>query len=307
MSKASISVGTLLGAALAAGCFLQPAQASVVVINFNSLSTGVIAGQTESGSGAGTFAVNDSPVTNYQRVFSSDLTYTGLPAQPGTAQHFSSSTGLGSPVSDLAYALARTPLSTALSGTVWYSYLGYLEHSGLRLGVTFNQSGATNAASSSSDATSFLVGGSTFRLRSGGSNLATGGSVAATTTYFVLGRITFGAGGADDTITQWINPNLAAIGANPTDANIDANSGTKLTASTFNFASNQVSSIGMFTYGAGGSSLAWIDRIRLSDNSGNQAYYDVIAPVPEPMSVALLTLGSLVAMRRNRRSRIDHD
>ncbi len=305
MARASISVGMLLGTALAVGSFFQPAQASVVVIDFNSLSTGVIAGQTESGSGAGTFAVNDSPVNNYQRVASSDLTYTGLPAQSGTAQHFSSSTGSGSPISDFAYALAHTPLSTALSGTVWYSYLGYLESSALRLGVTFNQSGATNATSQASNATSFLVGGSTFRLRSGGSYLATGGSVAATTTYFVLGRITFGAGGADDTITQWINPNLAAIGANPTDANIDANSGTKLTASTFNFASNQISSIGMFTYGSGGANLAWIDRIRLSDNSGNQAYYDVTAPVPEPMSAALLILGSLAAMRRNRQSRTD--
>lgn len=308
--KQQLRRGVAYAALILAGLDVEPStRAATIAIDFNGISGTppfVIAGTSESGSGAGTFGVNDSPALNYQKVVAGDLTYTGLPAQSGTGKSFACSTGTGPAASDNATTMAWVPLIAPMAGTIWYSYLGKLGASagdtGLRLGVTFNQSTATNVASTSSDATSFLVGGSTFRLRSGGTNVMTNGSVAANTTYLVLGRITLGAGGADDTITQWINPDLTAIGANPTDVVLDANSllANKLTASTFNFASNQISSLGLLSYGSGTSNLPYIDRIRLSNSAGNQAYFDVTAPIPEPGTL-LLAVGGLAALAATRR------
>ena len=119
-------------------------------------------------------------------------------------------------------------------------------------------------------------------------NVSTVTAVANETVFAVI-KLRYSSAASDDAVSLWVNPS---------DLSSEAGSTNFVTLSGFDFRGNSASNISLARF-TGSGSASW-DEIRVGT-----AWADV-TPVPEPSTVALLSLTGIAAIayriRRNRRS-----
>lgn len=108
------------------------------------------------------------------------------------------------------------------------------------------------------------------------------------TTYFVVGAYTFNPGTNDDISSLWLNPSSATFDLAPSTPTLTSTGGTDMTA------------ISQFLLrGAAGSPAGELDELRIGTTWAS------VTPVPEPGTVAMLSIGlGLVLWRLRSRSRV---
>lgn len=200
-------------------------------------------------------------------------------------------TGSGAVSGDFnAFRGVNRPISSTLSGTVWFSFLVENSEATDHTGVLFNH----NAGNDYDRGTNYVidVAGEALTIvhsSPAATSTASGVSLALGSTHLIVGSLTLGAG--NDTLSVWANPaDLLNLGAaDLTNSDIDV--GSSLTE------------FGVFSYGATndlGGSYGFVDALRLSDGAGDEgAAFAAVTGVPEPGVSALILLGlGGLAMRR---------
>ena len=278
-------VGTVLSGAGLVLAMASASQAALIIADYNDLTATTIQGKSGGTGFSGSWSGSANPA-----VIGGDLTSTlyNVP-QSGTAQSIrGGNAGLRQNY--------RT-FSTNPVGTVWFSFLSRTDVSTDAAGISFN---APTASPYSDTGTIYAYfSGTTLNYQFGnGAQTATSqttlGNVA-----LVVGRMTINTGGAADSVSLWVNPDLIA--------NSDINAYTPVYSSSSVDFTDSLDYLGVVaakmagaTTGSGGVS----DNFRISDGGGSSsvAYSDVTG-VPEPGTVALSLLGLAgLGMRRRHRA-----
>ncbi len=282
-----------------------PARAELVTSDFNGMTTGsALSGQSSGSTGLRESWVGaTAPVVRPTNLTSSNYNVT----QTGVAGRIQSQTGVNG-----AESTTRRGITTPLSGTVWFTFLGQLTDSDDRVALTLNQINSNNVdnnATDNNDLNLIFVGsgsGGLFRVRikndpNMNDNVVTGLSQNNTTTYLILAQLAIDSGGVNDALNVWFDPDLTAI-TGPEDL-----PAPNFSNSSYDFVNGStISNLGVSSYTSdisGGSPDGGIlDNIRISDTT--DAFYEVtgVVIVPEPSPLVLLptalALGSVCARRR---------
>lgn len=206
-------------------------------------------------------------------------------------------TGTGHSIGDFNdfRGINRT-LSTALTGTIWFSVLINNKVATDHTGLLFNHSDASADYTAGSN---YLVDltGSTISATYGATVTSdTINSFSLNTTHLIVGSITLGAG--NDTLSLWVNPTdlSTLIGSTPNVTTSGRDIGSSITK------------IGVFSYGNTVGSHGQLDALRVSDGNGNSslAFFQAtgVTPVPEASTTALILSGGVLFLglrRRNQR------
>jgi hypothetical protein len=264
----------------------EATSAAMIVADFNDLTIGTLnnkGGGTGlsgnwTGSAGGSVVANDLTSTLYNR------------PQAGNARRARSENSSGLRQNYRTIAVSPT-------GTVWFSFLARAEASASQAGLSINAPTPTPF----NDPGTFYayLSGSTLQYQFGAGTAGSAANVATVnSTALVVGRITIAGSGGADAVTLWVNPDLIA---NP---NIDAYTPVYNNASVN--ALDTFSHIGVVAsrFDGGNTGAGNVDNIRISDGNGNAAtaYTDVtgVTAVPEPTSLALLSLGGVALLGRRR-------
>jgi len=256
-----------------------------VIVDFNSgftLST-ALNGQSASQPGL-TGSYTSSTSLTPTVISGTDLTNPFALPQTGTPNQVLTGGGAGASTS-VAYA----SLSTAFSGTTYFSYLSSTTTGGSGVGgvvgLVFNASGISATSSGTGSIQLLTVRGADIRLRpaNGATNITTA-TLGAGTQFFV-GRIDWNTSGVNETFSLWLNPD--------TTTNFQAT--TPLLSTTTTDFGTSLSSLGFIAY----ESNARLDNVRFGSSVA-------VVAVPEPSSVLLLGIGAvaLILFRRNCRQTV---
>lgn len=238
-------------ALLFAGAF--PVSASLVQADFNDISGAPtdLTGRGGGGGLSGTWTGSNTTVD----VVSGNLTSSNYSVQQlgGTSQKIDG-------FSPTDASLVNRNLTTALTGTVWTSFLLQNQGTNDRVGFSLN-SLTTNAVNSELN---FVLVGAGLRIRDNGTTLNTSGDFAAAlnTTHLVLAQ--FVITGSSVEMNIYLNPSVAST-LSP------ASLGAPIFSTTISglFTGNQISTIGVQSYNSAATTGGQLDAIRLSDGSGN--------------------------------------
>jgi hypothetical protein len=267
------------------GCTLaNTAGAALVVVDFNDLAQGNLAGQL---GGTGMSSSAWAGATNPQ-VIAGDLTapastHYAVPQSAGTAQSLrtTSTTSAAGTGQD-----TRTTAST-LGGTVWFSFLANPNDSNARAGISFNTSGP----SASGARMDFTTGGALFVSYGAGGNAGTAQTVGVT--HLVVGQIIVDESGAFDHLRLWVDPDVNTLTQ-------DTTANRVFDAVSADWVGSGITSVAVQSYTGGTTAGGTVDAVRVSNNPTAQADVTGVTPVPEPASLALATIaaGALLARRR---------
>lgn len=252
MKRRATGWGRALVAAAAAWLGGQTASATLVVADFNDLSTGALT-NTTGGTG---FKADKWTFSGRLQVVAGELD--SLYARPQTGALHSVQTVATGLSSDAQTARA---LATPLTGTIWFSFLAQMTDGGDRVAFSINPGSADNNVR---DADFIFVSGQ-FRVRvgAGSTTMATGLATNGIGANLVLGRIMVNnpavAGGTNDTLDVWLNPSVTS--PNASELPLPGYS------TNLNWLSNNaISNIGVVSYDTLAGDGGVIDNIRLSDN-----------------------------------------
>jgi hypothetical protein len=283
----SVSVLSLLAGA--------SAHAVVLVADFNDITAGALAGK-----GGGTGFTGNWSGSAASNVIAPGLSSTlyNVP-QSGTSQAVRNANNGG------VRQNYRT-VTTSPTGEVWFSFLtqtktsadGVSEESaGISLNVPttatpFNNRGDFYVQMTGNDLVYSFGAGTAASV-----NITPRpADTAADKLTLIVGRLVINGGGAADTVSLWVDPDLIA--------NSDINTYTPIYSSSAVNALDTITTLGAIMYQEGSGTLGGgtLDNIRFSDGSGNpmQAYMDVTG-VPEPSGLALVLLGATGLIGRRRR------
>lgn len=286
MSRSRIVVAA--ACAVVGLAFANTANAALVVVDFNDLATGNLAGQT-GGSGMSTNAW--AGAANPQ-VVSGDLTapastHYAVPQSAGTAQSVqttatNSAAGTGQD--------ARTTAST-LTGTVWFSFLANPNDAQARAGISFNTSGG----SASGARMDFTSGGALFVSYGAGGNAGPNQTVGVT--HLVVGEVIIDESGLNDHLRLWVDPDVQTLTESTT-------TGRVLDAATSDWVGSGITSVAVQSYTGSttGAPGGTVDAVRVSNNATAQQDVTGFVPVPEPttLGLAAIAASSLLVRRRRR-------
>ncbi len=193
-------------------------------------------------------------------------------------------------------------VASSPTGEVWFSFL--TETSTSSTGASYETAGISLNANT---ATPFDNPGNVYAYMTGntlyysfGAGTANSSVIiarppdtAAETLTLIVGRFIINAGGAADTVSLWVNPNLIA--------NPDISFYTPIYSSnTVNFI-DSITTLGVVAHQVNTLGGGVVDNIRFSDGGGNaaQAYLDV-TNIPEPSVSLLSVLAAAVFILRRR-------
>ncbi len=291
-----LAVGSL---ALALSASTSVAQL-IAYENFNT-TAGANNIADSSGTGSSGFSTNWTTIgdANGGNVINPGYTYTGLTTAGNRAQVFNSDAA-----ATYFYRTLSTPFTVAANstGTVWGSFLiqGTAAASGGMAATIGFFDVAAPTASTTSGMTIGAVGSNTnYRVANRALDTSGSGSVLTTTTsagtyQLAVFKFTIDTNaGANETISLWLNPNLALF--NGTEGSL----GTAALAaqSLGNMGIGAISSIAFGSnYVSTGSPTLGLDEIRLGSTLGS------VVVIPEPSTWALLagSLAALTVLRRRR-------
>ena len=264
--------------------FAASANAGQVVVDFNDLNTGQLAGQAGGTGTSGNWSASTIPQVIAQNVTAPAATHYTL-AQSGTAQSVRGTSGSTNTDGQSTRALAST-----LNGTVWFSFLVNPNDSGARGGISFNATG--NAAGG---ARMDAVGSGFFLSNAAGSNatLTNPPSLTLNTGHLVVGEVIVNQSDTDDYLRLWIDPDVQTLTESTTTGRVfDGLNG--------NWVGDGITSLAVQSYGTTGGGT--VDAIRISNNPTAQS--DVTGfgtPTPEPGSLTLCFLAAAPLLARRRR------
>ncbi len=255
-----VGVAILLGTA--------SASATLVSADFNDLAAGDVNGQA---GGTGLAATWTAPVQ--VDVIAGDLSAPSSTnfalTQSGTAQSLQ---GTG----DSSAGKASRNLTTALTDTVWFSFLLTPTTSG-RGGIDL-------------DGSRILAVGTQFRVFLNNVVHGTTSPFTVGQTALVLGKVEIDADvSGNDWFTAWVNPDVENLGT------------ATLTVTDKNWITDaSIGQLGVETYQGDTTAASIVDLITLSN--GSNAYGDVTGVIPEPASLVLLlcAVASWFVWRRRR-------
>lgn len=263
------------------------AHATIMVADFNDLTSGALSGKAGGTGWSGNWT--GSAVAT---VSSGDLTsplYTLT--QSGTPQHDHSTNSTGFRQNFRTSAASPT-------GTIWFSYLARAEAAGDRAGLSINSPTAT-PFNDPGTAYAYLVGDTlNYQFGVGTAGTLTGATPVGSN-VLIVGKIDLNGGAAGaDPISLWVNPDLVA--------NPDINAYTPTYSNDSVDWLNAINTIGAVAARVDGGTAGGgdVDNVRFSDGGGNaaQAYTDVTgAGVPEPTSLAFLALAGAAGLTKRRR------
>jgi len=269
------------------------AHAVLLVADFNDITAGSLAGKgggtgftgTWSGSAAGNVVVPGLSSTLYN-----------VP-QSGTSQAAKNANN-----GDIRQNY-RT-VATSPTGEVWFSFLTETKTSSTGLstesaGISLNVPTTASPFNNRGDFYVQMTGNDLFYSFGAGTAASVNitpltPGVAADKFTLIVGRLVINGGGAPDSVSLWVDPDLIANG--------NINAYTPVYSSSAVNALDSITTLGVITYQNGMLGGGVVDNIRFSDGNGNamQAYLDV-TNVPEPSALALVLLGvSGLAVRRRR-------
>ena len=265
--------------------FAANANAGQVVVDFNDLATGPLAGQAGGTGTTGNWAASTIPQVIAQNVTAPAATHYAL-AQSGTAQSVRGTSGSTNTDGQSTRALAST-----LNGTVWFSFLVNPNDSGARGGISFNALSTTNAASG---ARMDAVGSGFFLSNAAGGNatLTNTPSLTLNTGHLVVGEVIVNQSGTDDYLRLWVDPDVQTLTESTT-------AGQIFNGLNGDWVGNGITALAVQSYGTTGGGT--VDAVRISNNPTAQS--DVTGfgtPTPQPGS---LTLSALAAAPHNARRR----
>lgn len=261
-------IGGVAAIALVAG-LAGSIQASVIVENFDygdtieDLNTLGSAGDGWSGGWSGSGNPEHTPGVNLSYIASG---YVNDPANTDTGAAVN---GGGNASADVNRSFTGT-----LSGTIWVSALSFY--------TTTNADALLWLRGANSGANFISLRSRAAALRVEGGNSTTG-SFVEDSVHLLLARVTINGGGNDE-IAFWVDPDLSSG---------EAGLGLPTLVDTGDI--GNLTGIGVSFGGSGA-----LDQIRIS-NAAN-GFQLVTALIPEPTSLALLSLGGLMILRRRRRA-----
>ncbi len=263
-----------IGLAVCILCFASVAQATIVQQDFNGLVAAKLDGQA---GGTGFGANNWGATGTIYVVHSADLV---APASTNFALTQSAGTaGIVNGDYGSARQVVRA-LDVALTGTVWGSYLTFLDPGDDKNGIGFNStSGTVNVPKPGID----NLSRNRIYYRPVAGALASADDALLDGTNLIVFRIIIDADGSNDDFTLWTNPDVTDL-ASETPA---------LARATADFVGSSITGLTVQSWGSGNAGS--IDFITLSD--GPNAYADVTG-VPEPATMLLLGLGGMMLRKR---------
>ncbi len=271
--------GCLVAGAMALGAAVHSTH-GLVVADFNDMTPGEMKGQV-GGSG---FDPNETwDATNTLRIVEGDLSsplYNITQSGPGqSAQGIHGSS-----------RYITRPFETPMVGEIWFSFLVNMAKNGDRAGIGLNPT-----TSLPYNAVLFQMGNPNGDLTVRRDDISTwiDTGIGFGETALVVGRLILTD--SSDDLTVWFNPNLID------DPNIE-NHTPIFSSADRDFIGGPLTHFGVVSYdttGGGSGAGGLVDAVRFSDS--DNAFYDVTGiMIPEPSSMLLMGMGTLLMLRRVR-------
>lgn len=297
-----MKTGNLLKAALVAGTISTSTQAALVVNDNFEYGASDIASNSVSFTSTTGWSGGSSNM-RYESGASDSATWTLGDSDYVLIPSGKSSGGSMAGASAAAAPSARgmqLDLGTTLSGTFWLSaFLRNNETAADGVAMLGFENGTMQISSVDFDGFGIRNGGNLATTTGTGSFTDRGALVGSTTGYkLFVAKLTVNGSGANDSLSLWVFDTSSSFGQT------EASLGTAtFTSSTMQFGD----AIGDVWFGStratgGTAASAYLDNLRISDLSTNDGLKEVLTgvPIPEPTSLAALTLASMVVMRRRR-------
>lgn len=268
MKSMKNSLQTLAFAAVLIAFSAQHSHATILLSESFDYSTGNLAGQAGGTGFTGAWTtVGDAGAATVQ---AGSLAYSTL-ATSGNKTYVSP---------NVAASGASRTFSNMNSGTVYMSFLINQDEGTRFFALRLYDGAAQNLLIGRGTAGTSWILGNTL-------GVAQDTGVAATldTTFLMVLRIDFNASGANERLRLYVNPTL---GTEPLTAQVDG-------TTTSSFQINKLDIAGGQTGGGNTVSKGWFDEIRFGTT------YADVTPVPEPATLALLSLGGLAVLFLRRR------
>jgi hypothetical protein len=293
---------TLAIATLATFASLGSAQVTLIQENFDSygISAGNLVDQSGGSGFSGNWAAGNGGNTSYAptnlTASITGYTNTGLTDSASGAASNNGFNAGGLPTIHSRRAFEKPIIFDTAGQTVWFSAL-FRTESNAAFNRAFLSLGSNSANMFDQGVAVVGIEDGEFYTTNGDGAATKGGSVAAGTTYLIVGRLTSGGGTSPDTLDVWWNPtDVGSIG------DLGAASVSRASLSldgTFGLNGIQV--------GQRGTSPTFVDSVRIAfGGSSDENFAYAMTAIPEPSAFAVLaSLGALgvVATRRRRTAR----